>query len=83
MEGWRLGWQNHMFPSKVDQPTTGRYRLVHRWVLCEKGKGTQGLMYSQAIVRGKFSRAILVAKWCHALIGINSSRDIGINSLKR
>ena len=28
----------------------------------------QGLMYSQATVRGKFSRAMLVAKWCHALI---------------
>ena len=27
----------------------------------------QGLMYSQATVRGKFSRAVLVAKWCHAL----------------
>ena len=51
------------------QPTTGRYRLVHRWVLCcvPRGEQTQGLMYSQATVRGKFSRAVLVAKWCHAL----------------
>ena len=36
---------------------------------------TQGLMYSQAIVRGKFSRAMLVAKWCHALIEINFLGD--------
>ena len=63
------GAGDRSFTTWCSQPTTGRYRLVHRWVLCcvPWGEQTQGLMYSQATVRGKFSRAVLVAKWCHAL----------------